>query len=187
MWKLYVKRESNLILLRLAAHLADGQKLTRGLAIYLIGHKIRVCLSLFSTVLSASCSFPQEMRVMLQDPPAPPAEAGCTQRCSAPAQLQRCRGCRGCRGAAVRARDRHGSDTATPPDKTLSVGALSPGSDGCATQGPRQPHEREHWCGCCAPVTPTHQQGNMESVMGSLKEKLHIQTMKLILRRAGRI
>lgn len=48
MWKPYVKWKSNLILLRLAAHLVDGQKLTRGLAIYLIGHKIRVCTSLFS-------------------------------------------------------------------------------------------------------------------------------------------
>ena len=45
MWKPYVKWESNLFLLRLAAHLVDGQKLTRGLAIYLIGHKIRVCIS----------------------------------------------------------------------------------------------------------------------------------------------
>lgn len=48
MWKPYVKWESNLILLRLAAHLVDGQKLTRGLEIFLIGHKIRVCICLSS-------------------------------------------------------------------------------------------------------------------------------------------
>lgn len=48
MWKPNVKWESNLILLRLAAHLVDGQKLTRGLEIYLIGHKIRACIRLSS-------------------------------------------------------------------------------------------------------------------------------------------
>lgn len=48
MWKPYVKWENNLILLRLAAHLVDRHKLTRGFAIYLIGHKIRVCISLSS-------------------------------------------------------------------------------------------------------------------------------------------
>lgn len=59
-WKPYVKWESNLILLRLAAQLVDGQKLTRGPAIYLIGPKIRVCISLLTMEL---CSFM---------PPGPP-------------------------------------------------------------------------------------------------------------------
>lgn len=54
-WKPYVKWESNLILLRLAAQLVDGQKLTRGPAIYLIDQKIRVCISLLSTELTPLC------------------------------------------------------------------------------------------------------------------------------------
>lgn len=155
MWKLYVKWESNLILLRLAAHLVDGQKLTRGLAIYLIGHKIRVCISSFSMEPHSLVPLVPSDRNGGDAAGAAfiPGRAGRTQpEClerSAPAQLQHCRACRGCRGAAGVLQ---GCCCACPcqshpPDKTPSVGAVPPASDTRATQELLQPHEQEHWCG----------------------------------------
>lgn len=165
MWKPYVKWESNLILLRLAAHLVDGQKLTRGLAIYLIGHKIRVCTSLSIHTLLCLLSLPTENEGDAARPSFSSTRLSEVSRIQVGGKAAFSVQARAAAGiATVHARDKHANGGAMTPDKTLSVGASLPASDDCSIQKPFPAlmKRRIDFAGTrYVPVTQRHQQVNM--------------------------